>query len=244
VNLERHSIETVDGQMTLLTARPTSTPLGAVIVIQEAFGLTDHIGDICVRLAEAGFVAVAPALFHRQPSQVVGYDAMGTDEGVALIMDLLGSLTAEGLAMDLDATLATLAAEGFDASETAIIGFCMGGAVALFAGTRPGVSAAVSFYGGGVEVGRFGLPPLVDLAPSLRCDWLGLYGDLDTGIPITQVDALSLAASSSSANTEVVRYPDAGHGFNCNDRPDHFNADAAADAWARTLQFLREHLSH
>lgn len=240
--LTHHTIETADGSMTLLSARPPSTPRGAVIVVQEAFGLTDHIGDICERLATAGFVAVAPALFHRQPTQVVDYDAMSTEEGVALIMDLLGSLTVDGLTMDLDATLSFLASEGFASTSTAIIGFCMGGAMALFAGTRPGVVAAVSFYGGGVEVGRFGLPPLVDLAPSLRCDWLGLYGDQDAGIPMSQIDALELAASTSSADTQVIRYPDAGHGFNCNDRPDHFNAGAASDAWTRTLDFLRHHL--
>jgi carboxymethylenebutenolidase len=76
----------------------------------------------------------------------------------------------------------------------------------------------------------------------LRGDWLGLYGDQDAGIPMSQIDALELAASTSSADTQVIRYPDAGHGFNCNDRPDHFNAGAASDAWTRTLDFLRHHL--
>ena len=242
--METITIATTDGPMDAVQSSPEGAPRGAVIVIQEAFGLTDHIADITARLAAEGFTAVAPALFHRQGSAVVDYQAMGTEDGAKQIMGLLGSLSAEGLSVDLDATIAHLNSLGFDESSIGMVGFCMGGAVTLFAATRPGISAGVTFYGGGVETGRFGLPPLIELAPSLRCDWLGLYGDTDGSIPVEQVEALRSAAASAPVATEIVRYPDAGHGFNCNDRPDHFDQAAADDAWRRTITFFGDHLCH
>jgi carboxymethylenebutenolidase len=113
-------------------------------------------------------------------------------------------------------------------------GFCMGGTLALVTGARRPIGAAVTFYGGGVVEGRFGFPPLVDEATRLTCPWLGLYGDLDRGIPVEQVEALRAAAATTGRPTEIVRYADAGHGFHCDRRPD-FHPASAADAWQRTL---------
>ena len=107
----------------------------------------------------------------------------------------------------------------------------MGGAVSLFAGTEHELGAAVSFYGGGVKEGRFGLPSLIELAPSLKTPWFGAYGDRDSGIAVDDVEALRIAAS---------RAPE--HGFNCDDRPAVYNAEAAADAWRRALAFFDAHL--
>lgn len=83
----------------------------------------------------------------------------------------------------------------------------------------------------------------MELAGALQTPWLGLYGDLDKGIPVEQVEALREAAAHAAVPTEIVRYPEAEHGFNCDDRPAVFNPDAAADAWARTTEWLDEHLS-
>ena len=241
--MEHITIATNDGPMGAIVSVPEGDPRGAVIVVQEAFGLTDHIADITTRLAAEGFTAIAPALFHREGSVVVDYQAMTTEDGVNQIMGLLGSLSAQGLAADLDATITHLNVGGFTEYSIGMVGFCMGGAVTLFSATRPGISAGVTFYGGGVETGRFGLPSLIELAPNLRCDWLGLYGDTDGSIPVEQVEALRAAAASAPVTTEIIRYRDAGHGFNCNDRPDHFNQDAADDAWRRTIAFLGDHLT-
>jgi carboxymethylenebutenolidase len=106
---------------------------------------------------------------------------------------------------------------------------------------RP-LGAAVTFYGGGVAEGRFGLPAAVDVASRLQAPWLGLYGDRDKGIPVEQVEALRAAAAEAPVPTEIVRYPDAGHGFNCADRAS-FHPPSAADAWARTLAFFDHHLA-
>jgi carboxymethylenebutenolidase len=237
------SIPAKDGSFPGLIASPVGVqPRGAIIVVQEAFGLTDHIGEICDRLALDGYRAIAPALYHRNGSPVFGYDAISDDGRRADLLEAMGSLSPEGIAADLDATIAVLAAEGFNAREIGVVGFCMGGSVAFFAATRPGISAAVTFYGGGVAEGRFGLPSLVDLASEVSVPWLGLYGDQDAGIPVDQVEALRSAARAVAVETEIVRYADAGHGFNCDARPDHFNHDAAADAWRRALGFFAVHL--
>ena len=81
----------------------------------------------------------------------------------------------------------------------------------------------MTFYGGGVAEGRFGLPSLIAQAPALQTPWLGLYGDIDQGIPVADVEQLQAATAAAKVPTENVRYPDADHGFNCNDRPAVFN---------------------
>ena len=225
---------TADGVMGGYLAEPDTEVRGAIIVIQEAFGLTDHIASICDRLALTGYVAIAPALFHRVGSLVADYDDF------ASVLPAMGSLTAEGIAMDVDAVLAEFSRRGFTTDR--IVGFCMGGTVALATGTRGVVGAAVTFYGGGVETGRFGYEPLVDLAPTLQCPWLGLYGDLDQSIPIDQVENLRQRAAEAAVPTQVVRYADAEHGFNCNDRSS-FEASAAFDAWSRCLAWFETSLS-
>lgn len=230
-------IGTRDGPMPACRAEPSGDPRGAVVVVQEAFGLTRHIEDICGRIAERGWLSVAPALFHRQGSPVLGY------EDYESVMPVMSQLSAEGISTDLSACLDQLAGEGFAAERCGIVGFCMGGTVTFFAAATWALGAAVSFYGGGVAEGRFGFPALVDLAPSLKTPWLGLYGDLDKGIPVEQVEALRKASSASPVETELVRYPDAEHGFNCNDRPAVYNPTAAADAWRRALEWFDGHLA-
>ncbi|MUH50907.1 MAG: dienelactone hydrolase family protein [Actinobacteria bacterium] len=207
-------------------------PRGAVVVIQEAFGITSHIESICTRLASAGWLAVAPALYHREGSPVFAYDDF------AGVLPVMQTLSAAGIDADLDGTFQFLADSGFAPKQCATVGFCMGGTVSLYAGTRMALGASVTFYGGGVAAGRFGFPPLIELAPTLRTPWLGLYGDLDKGIPFADVDLLREAAATAAVPTEVVRSADADHGFNCDDRAAVFNAAAAADGWQRTLAWF------
>jgi len=158
------------------------------------------------------------------------------------VMPAMGALTAGGITTDLDGAFDHLAAAGFDDAHCGIVGFCMGGSVTLYAGTIRRLGAAVTFYGGGVGQGRFGLPGLAELAPSLSTPWLGLYGDADQGIPVAEVESLRAAAATASVDTEVVLYPDADHGFHCDGRPAVFNADAAADGWQRTLAWFDAHV--
>jgi carboxymethylenebutenolidase len=100
------------------------------------------------------------------------------------------------------------------------------------------LGAAVGFYGGGIVTGRFPqFPPLVDRAATLQTPWLGLFGDLDQSIPVEDVEALKKALTDASVETDIVRYPDADHGFHCDARPS-YNADASKDAWSRTLRWF------
>ena len=231
------TIDTDDGAMPTFEAVPDADAKGAVIVVQEAFGVTTHIEDVARRLADDGWRAVAPAFFHRQGSPTIAYD------DIASVMPVMGQLTREGLTTDLLASLEYLDAAGFAASNTGIVGFCMGGTVAFFAGTLRPLGAAVTFYGGGVTEGRFGLPSLVDLAAELQSPWLGCFGDLDPGIPVEGVEALRAATAKAGVPTEVVRYEDANHGFHCNDRESVYHPTAAHDAWQRTLEWFDQHLS-
>ncbi|MEI8241464.1 MAG: dienelactone hydrolase family protein [Actinomycetota bacterium] len=222
--------------MGLFVAEPDSTPRGAVIVIQEAFGITPHIQSVCHFLADAGWLAVAPVLFHRVGSPVFSYD------DIAGAMPAMQSLTREGIDADLDASVQHLQSRGFDAAHTGIVGFCMGGSVTLYAAATRTLGAAVTFYGGGLAQGRFGFAPGLELGADIKVPWLGLYGDQDQSIPFDDVERLRGIAAARHVPTHVVRYAEGLHGFNCDDRPSVFNADIAADARARLLAWFDEHL--
>jgi carboxymethylenebutenolidase len=230
------TIDSAGSAMNLYDAEPDGTARGAVIVVQEAFGMTDHIQDVCRRLASAGYRAVAPHLFHRTGDAVIAYDDM------ASVMPHMQGLSKEGIDSDIDASIDYLHEQGFRDAQIGIIGFCMGGSVVVFAAAHHPFGAAVTFYGGGVTQGRFGMPPLVELGPALKTPWLGLFGDQDQGIPVDQVEALRDAAKQSKVDTEVVRYPEAGHGFHCDAR-DSYHEASAKDAWKRTLAWLDGHIA-
>lgn len=232
----RIEIETEDGPVPAVVAEPPGEARGGVVVVQEAFGLTGHIEQVARDLADAGFVAVAPALFHRSGSPVFAYDDR------AALGPAIAALTGDGIAADVDAAIGELGRRGVDPARTAIIGFCMGGSVAMATAARRPLGAAVTFYGGGITEGRFGLPPLLAAAAGLQTPWLGLYGDLDGHIPVAEVEQLREAAESADVPTEVVRYAEADHGFHCPDRSS-FHAAASADAWRRTLELLTHELA-
>jgi carboxymethylenebutenolidase len=229
-------VTTPDGEMALYEAAPAGARRGGVIVVQEAFGVNPHIEDVARRFADAGYHAVAPHLFHRTGDPVLGYDDLEQ------IWPHMKVLDRTGIGADIDAAAAHLRAGGIEPASTGVVGFCMGGTVAFLAATRGDVGAAVTFYGGGVAEGRFGLPPLVELAADLRAPWLGLYGDKDQGIPVEQVEALAAAVAEVEVPTEIVRYEDAGHGFHCDARPGSYEPGAAADGWARTVAWFDAHL--
>lgn len=224
-----------DVAMKLYDAEPDGPAGGAIIVLQEAFGVNDHIEDICRRFAAVGYRAVAPHLFHRTGDPVLDYEDMQSVVGQIM------KLRATDISADVDATLDYLAKAGFVAGRTGIIGFCMGGSISFLEATRTRFAAAVSFYGGGISEGRFGIPPLVDLAPGLLCPWIGFFGDQDETIRGDHVEALRAAVAKAEVSTEIVRYPDADHGFHCDARYSYHEA-SAKDAWGRTVAWFEAHL--
>ncbi len=231
------ALDTPDGPMSLFMAEPAGTPRGAILVIQEAFGVTPHIQSVCEWLAEHGWLAVAPALFHRADIEVFEYDDL---QGALPVMM---TLTRESIDTDLDSVVSYLSLFGYGPDRTGIVGFCMGGSVSLYAAATRSLGAAVTFYGGGLAQGRFGFPSGLELGEQIQVPWLGLYGDLDQSIPVDDVEQLRERAAARPVPTEVVRYEQGLHGFNCDDRPSVFDADIADDARARTLAWFDTHLA-
>jgi carboxymethylenebutenolidase len=235
------TIDTPDGPMGLFEATPDGPARGAVIVIQEAFGLNDHIKDVTGRFATAGYHAVAPELFHRTGGGTVDYGDM------ASVMPHFAELTDARILADVDSALdhlrGTEADSGWSDEQIGIVGFCVGGRISFLVAAHRALGAAVGFYGGGLVRSRFPqFEPLVGLAPTLATPWLGLFGDLDKGIPVEDVETVRTALEAAPVDTEVVRYPDADHGFHCDARSSYHEA-SAKDGWDRTLGWFARHLA-
>ena len=229
-------LPTPDGAMAVYEAMPDGDARGAVIVIQEAFGVNDHIEDVARRFAEAGYLAVAPALFHRAGGGVAPYDDFSQ------VMPLFAGLTDDGVLDDVDATLAHLHSLGFADGQVGIVGFCFGGRVTFLVSLRRTIGAGVGFYGGGITHDSQGMAgPLAGEAESLRTPWLGLFGDEDQMIPVGGVEDLRASLAGVSVPTEICRYEGAGHGFHCDAR-DSYHAPSAQDGWERTLDWFATHL--
>ena len=231
-------IETPDGAMPLYEALPDDANGRGIVVIQEAFGVNDHIEDVTRRFADHGYHAVAPHIFHRAGGGTAPYGDFSK------VLPLFEGLTDDGILADVDAALRVLGYAGVKASSTGIVGFCFGGRVTFLVALRRALGASAGFYGGGLVTARFPqFPALVGDAGGLQTPWLGLFGDLDESIPVDDVTQLDKALADAGADYEVVRYLDAGHGFHCDARPAHYNAKAAADGWKRTLDWLSRHLA-
>jgi carboxymethylenebutenolidase len=236
VHITGLTLDTVDGAMRLYSCAPIGGAARAVIVIHEAGGVIDYIEDVTRRFADAGYHAVAPALFHRAGGGTAAY---GEFEKVTQLFE---GLTDAGIVMDVGAAVAHLHELGFADESIGIVGFCWGGRVAFLASLEFALGAAVTFYGGGIVSPRFpGLPPLLDRASDLKTPWLGLFGDRDAVIPVADVEALRARLAEVDVPTDVVRYPSAEHGFHSDTRPS-FNAKDATDAWTRTTAWLAAHL--
>ena len=208
----------------LATPKQGSGP--GVIVIQEWWGLVDHIKDVCDRFAGEGFVALAPDLYH-------GKSTKSPDEAGRLMM----ALRVDEAEKDLSAAAQYLSTQDSTTSENVgVVGFCMGGALALYTATKnENVGACVVFYGGHPKV----KPDL----PNLHAPVLGLFGEKDKSDTPDVVRNLERDVKALGKPIEVVIYPGADHAFFNDTRPEVYNAEAATDAWQRTVAFLREHLS-
>ena len=205
---------------------PASGNGPGVVVIQEWWGLVDHIKDVCDRFAAEGFVALAPDLFH-------GKTTKSPDEAGKLMM----AMRIDEAEKDLGAAVDYLSTHDATTGEkVGVVGFCMGGALALYTATKnPKIGACVVFYGGHPKVN----PDL----PNLHAPVLGLYGERDGSVTPASARELESKLKSLGKQIEVKIYPDADHAFFNDTRPAVYNAAAAGDAWQRTINFLREHLS-
>jgi carboxymethylenebutenolidase len=234
------TIPTPDGDMLAHVSLPYGEgPFPVVILLQEAFGVTDNLIDIAGRLAAQGYAAVAPELYHRQGERIVGDYAHPEAVGQYTV-----SLTDDGIVSDLTATLGWVDAQpAMDATRVATIGFCAGGRAAFLAAVSLPVVAAVSFYGSGIvsSLDAWGLKSLLDRVPELRCPVLFCFGLEDPTIPPADIEKLrsTLArhGKQPAVDYEIAAYEEANHGFFCDARESYHPA-AAADAWFRTLRWL------
>ncbi len=214
----------------------------AVIVIQEIFGVNDHIKDVAGRFAAEGYLAAAPDLFHRSGRGViVPFKEM--QQGV----EHRGKLTNEDIVADVSATVDYLKSHpSVDAGHIGIVGFCFGGMVAYLAAARvSGLSAAAVFYGGGIlprpDAGPE-VPRLLDAtADAVAVPIVSFWGDADRGIPVSNVDEIVATLTAKGKDIESTVYPGAGHGFFCDARESYDEA-AAKDAWPKALAFFAKHL--
>jgi carboxymethylenebutenolidase len=221
-------------EMALYVARPAgANKAPALIVLQEAFGLNGHIRDVAERYARAGYLAVAPELFHRSAAH--GYE--GSYDDFSAVMTHYQAVTEAGLAADLTATLSWLQADQqCDAQRIAALGFCLGGRAAFFANAILPLRAAVCFYGGGIAA------TLLPRAAQQHGPLLLIWGGLDQHIDLQQRRAIGDALRAAHKTFTELEYSDADHGFFCNERAS-YNANAASEAWALTLAFLSNRLA-
>jgi carboxymethylenebutenolidase len=213
--------------------------LPAIVVIQEAFGVNPHIKRLCRRVAAAGYAVFSPELFHRTGRGLeFGYDEFPK------IRPIFAGLTNAMILDDLRAMrrhVANLAE--VDPARIATWGFCFGGFVSVLAACELPLAAAVSFYGGGMVNPRpgFGFTPIIDRMGSIHCPLLLVFGGQDKGIPPEDIATVQARLSSLGKAHELEIYPDAGHGFFCEDRP-AYHRDSAEAAWTRATTWLGEKL--
>ena len=228
-----------DGEMVAYRAAPIGTSkLPVVLVVSEIFGAHEYIKDVCRRLAKQGYFAIAPELFARQ----------GDPSQIASIPEILAKITGKTpdaqVMSDLDACVAWATNNGANTDRLAITGFCWGGRITwLYTAHNPKTKAGIAWYGRLVgPVNEFTPKHPSDLVGQLNAPVLGLYGGLDSGIPLDTVEAMekSLKQGSPAAKlSEIHLYDNAPHAFHADYRPSYHKVEAE-DGWQRMLAWLRQ----
>ncbi len=225
-----------DGEIPAYRAQPAGGKnLPVVLVVQEIFGVHEHIKDVCRRLAKLGYLAIAPELYARQGdvSKLTNFDE---------IRPIVAKVPDAQVMSDLDATVAWAKASGAgDTAKLGMTGFCWGGRIVwLYAAHNPQLKAGVAWYGRLVGMADDLHPKHpVDLAGSLHAPILGLYGGADNGIPQESVEKMRAAIKAGGKTAEIVVYPDTPHAFLADYRPS-YRKEAAADGWKRLLEWFRK----
>jgi carboxymethylenebutenolidase len=231
-------IPVADGGIPAYRAMPErGGPFPVVLVVQEIFGVHEHIRDMCRRFAKEGYLAVATELYARQ-----GDPAKYTD-WQQLYAEVVSKVPDSQVMSDLDATVEWIAKSGGgDVARLGITGFCWGGRIVwLYAAHSPKLRAGVAWYGRLAGQATELQPRYpIDLVPELKAPVLGLYGGQDQGIPLADVERMRAALKAAGKPCEIVVFPDAGHGFNADYRPSYRPEDAR-EGWRLCLEWFRRH---
>jgi len=227
-----------DGQMPAYRAQPAGkSSLATVLVVQEIFGVHEHIRDVCRRLAKIGYLAIAPELYARQgdPTKIA--------EIPKLISEIVAKVPDAQVMSDLDATAAWARSNG-GGGKLGITGFCWGGRTTLmYAAHNPQLAAAVAWYGPTARAYSSGDKTPLELAAQMKAAVLGLYGGEDGGIPNDTVEKLRDAVKAAgNTNSEFVIYPGMPHAFHADYRPS-YRREAADDGWKRLTAWFAKYLA-
>ncbi len=207
-----------------------------VLVVQEIFGVHEHIKDVCRRLAKSGYLAVAPELFFRQGD-------VSKMKDINEILEKVVSKVPDAQVMkDLDATVSWAQTNKGDTKRLAVTGFCYGGRITwMYCAHRAEVKAGVAWYGRLQGVSGVNQPKHpIDLVKELKAPVLGLYGGKDQGIPLSDVDDMKSDLKSAQSKSEIVVYPEAPHGFHADYRQS-YRKEAAEDGWQRMLTWFAKY---
>ncbi|MDZ4801697.1 MAG: dienelactone hydrolase family protein [Bryobacteraceae bacterium] len=231
------SIPVADREIPAYRAQPAKgSSFPTVLVVQEIFGVHEHIRDICRRFAKQGFQAIAPELYVRQG------DVAGKEDIQQIISEVVSKVPDEQVMSDLDATATWATSNGGDPNRLSITGYCWGGRIVwLYAAHNPKLKAGAAWYGR-LTGEKNDLQPKhpVDVAGELKAPVIGMYGGKDTGIPLDTVEAMRAAIKEASGKSRLQVYNEAGHAFNADYRPSYREQDAK-DAWQRMLIWFRQH---
>ncbi|AMV36099.1 dienelactone hydrolase family protein [Planctomyces sp. SH-PL62] len=230
-------IPTADGKIPGYRAMPKAAgPFPVVLVVQEIFGVHEHIKDVCRRFAKLGYFAIAPELYARQG------DVSKTTDFREIIGKVVSKVPDKQVMSDLDAAVAFAKASKGDVDRLAITGFCWGGRIVwLYSAHNPNLKAGVAWYGR-VVGDHDELHPKnpIDVAGELKAPVLGLYGSADGGIPVASLDQMREAAKAGRTEVEIHVYPDAPHAFHADYRPSYRKAEAQ-NGWKRLLAWFEKH---
>ena len=229
-------LNTPDGKMAAYVAQPKGGgPHPGVVVIQEAFGVNDHIKKVTERIAAEGYVAIAPDIFHREAERLIPYSDM--KKAIATLQRVV-----DGKAMDdVGAAIAHLKSQSnVKSGSIGITGFCMGGRLTYLAAAHHAnaVKCAVPYYGGGIPLGN---PSPLARTGEIKCPMYLFFGAKDQLIPMEHVGQIDAELTAKKVSYQLNVYPEAGHGFFCDDRGSYHEA-SAKDAWEKTKAFFAQHL--
>ncbi len=203
-----------------------SGPWPGLIVIQEWWGLTDHIKNIADRFAALGYLAFAPDLYHGESAK------LGDNENATRLVQKYGPTSPDDLASAFDALKQLPDCSG----KVGSVGFCFGGRMSLALGILRPVTAICTFYGGGMQ-------QLFDQLGNLKAPVLGLFGDQDQSIPAGTIQEFDKLLDKIGVSHEVIVYPNSGHAFFRDTDPNAYRPEAAKDAWERVTKFFKRNLN-
>lgn len=230
-----------DGEIPAYRAMPDKKgkKFPVVMVIHEIFGVHEWIQDVCRRFAKLGYMAIAPALYARQGEVKDLKDPREINRQIYSKIPDIQSMT------DLDATVAWAAKNSGNTKKLSITGFCWGGRIVwLYAAHNPNVDAGAAWYGRVVPTANSPVNELqpktpIDYAKDLKVPVLGLYGGLDTGIPLDGVQRMQDELKKGKSKSEIIVFPNAKHGFHADYR-DSYNKQSSEDAWAKVLAWFKK----